>query len=158
MLWERNNPYRLSFSTPVRRQEPAKNKVFNPPVRIIIKDLGIDLPVIPSKIVKNKWETVTSGVSWLSISPVPGEKGNSILYGHNWTNLLGSLPRVKPGYEIQIEYQDKTRKSFFVETTGKVSPNNIGVLAQSEDERITLYTCTGLFDEKRFIAVALPKQ
>ena len=57
----------------------------------MIKDLGIDLPVIPAKAKNNHWDTTDNGVSYLLSSPVPGDTGNSIFYAHNWASLFGNF-------------------------------------------------------------------
>lgn len=154
-LWQRNDPSRIAF----RSVPPVKQALYsgkkNPPVRVVIKNLQLDLPIYPAKIKNQEWETTAKGISWLNFTPVPGEKGNSIIYGHNWENLLGKLDRIKPGAKIEIYYADASKKTFTVNTTAIVSPNEISVLEQAEDRRITMYTCTGFFDEKRFVVAAL---
>lgn len=152
LLWQRYNPQRLSFTSYRNHSTPPAAP--NPPVRVKINDLKIDLPIIPSKIIKNQWETTGKGVSWLSTSPIPGTTGNSILYGHNWTSLLGNLVNAHTGQLITVYYQDGTQKSFEIEALAAVNPDDIHILDPSQDERITLYTCTGLMDSKRFVVVA----
>src|SRR3989344_6678210 len=150
-LWQRNNPKRVMFlSTPSQIEVKSLVKK-NLPIRLIIKNLNIDLEIFPAKVNKQRWDTTTLGVSWLDFSPVPGEKGNSILYGHNWTNILGKLTEIKPGRKIQIILRDGSEQTFFVENTAVVSPKNASVLKQTSNQRITLYTCVGLFDQKRFV-------
>lgn len=127
------------------------------PTSIEIPKIQIYLPLIPSKIENGKWETTTAGVSYLVSSPIPGQLGNSILYGHNWTSILGKLPQVRPGDEIIIRYDNQTSKTFVIDTTAVISPTQIGILDQTDDRRITIYTCTGFLDTKRFVAVALLK-
>jgi len=158
LLWQRNNPKRLMFSSffPTKVETlPLKN---SQPIRLIIRNSNIDLPIIPAKIKGQRWETTTQGVSWLTLSSLPGEQGNGIIYGHNWTNILGNLLYVKTGYEIEIVYKDGTKKNFIVDHTALVSPKDVSVLNQSKDKRITLYTCAGILDEKRFVVSARLKQ
>ncbi len=155
LFLERNNPRRLYFSTRPNYLSNKISKNNSLPLEVKIKDINIDLPVIPSKINNETWETTTKGISWLMSSPIPGETGNSILYGHNWTNLLGNLVKIKPGQKIDITYQNKAKQSFIVTSSAVVSPNDVSILSQSNDTRITLYTCTGFLDLKRFVVVAL---
>src|ERR1035437_6441512 len=99
LLWQRNNPNQLAFTHyPLSHISTVQHK----PVEIIIKDVHIDVPIFPSRITNNTWETTTNGASYLTSSPIPGEIGNSIIYGHNWTNIFGPLVYVKPGEKIQI--------------------------------------------------------
>ncbi|SRR5258708_5652435 len=124
------------------------------PARMIIKSINVDLPIVPSQMKNWNWEMTDRGVSYLVSSPIPSQTGNSILYGHNFPALLGGLPRVKPGEKITIVFSDKSYKTFTIGYTAVVSPDQIHILDASKDKRITIYTCTGLFDEKRFVAVA----
>jgi LPXTG-site transpeptidase (sortase) family protein len=155
LLWQRNNPQRLAFA---KRDLPqtiqiSPQKSF--PMEIKIDSVGIDLPIIGAEIKDGIWQTTSQGVSYLISSPVPGEEGNSILYGHNWKNLLAKLIYVKPGDDIHIVYESGENRDFKVEFTQEVTPDQTGVLDATSDSRLTLYTCSGLFDSKRFVVVAL---
>lgn len=154
LFWQRNNPKRIKFANIPTNSFSSKIKS-SYPTRIVIPDLKIDLPVFPASVHGQVWDTTTKGASWLALSPIPGERGNSILYGHNWTNLLGNLIFAKPGQKIKIIYNDKSESSFLILSTAIVSPESVSVLNQTKDNRITVYTCTGLFDQKRFIVTAI---
>ncbi len=151
----RYNPGRLNFGSgiPLATVTKTSEKL---PTHINISASDINLPIYPSTIKDTQWETTDNGVSYLNLSPVPGEKGNSILYGHNWTNILGNLTKVKPGQTVRISYNDGSNKTFIVENTAMVSPKNIAVLLPSDEPLLTIYTCAGLFDTKRFVVTARP--
>jgi len=123
------------------------------PERLIIKDLGINLPIVPTQISNNQWGLTDSGVSYLATSPLPGNQGNSVLYGHNWKSILGNLQKVKVGDTIDVVYKDGS-KEFVVMYIQIVSPQDISVLDPTEDSRITLFTCTGFLDSKRLVVSA----
>lgn len=152
-IWQRNTPARLAFS--VDHIDTAYHDRTTIPRELIIEDLSIRLPIIPANYTEGRWEATNQGVSYLESSPPPGEIGNSILYGHNFPRLLGRLTKIKPGAEIVIIDNDDARHTFIVEYTSIVTPDQTHILNQSDDKRITLYTCTGFLDSKRFVAVAL---
>lgn len=156
LIYQRYNPQNLSFNLPL--QAPATREISSSlePVGITIKSLDLSLKITPAEIRDNHWESSTSGISHLKSSVIPGQKGNSILYGHNWPNILGNLKNIKVGDEVTIIYNDNTAQRFAVEYLTKVSPDDISVLAPSEDKRLTLYTCTGFLDSKRLVVVAKP--
>lgn len=157
LVWERNNPARLNFTqTPKTIAKPVvNNNQEKKPVQIVIKDLNINVPLYPSQINGTTWETTTLGASYLLSSPIPGENGNSIVYAHNWNNLFGRLVFAKPGENVRVVFSNNTSKSFTIKYTAVVNPDQTYILDNSEDTRITLFTCTGFFDQKRFIAVAI---
>lgn len=144
-----------SYAKPVAKTTDTEKSA---PIRIAIPAVGINLPIFISAVVNNVWQTTDLGASYLTSSPLPGNKGNSIVYAHNWESLFGPLQNAKVGQEVIITYPNGTKKTFVIAYTSIVSPDQSTILAPSNDERITLYTCTGLFDSHRFVAVALLKK
>lgn len=129
----------------------ASDRLFS----IQIPSAQIDLPVYTATISGTTWQTTKHGVSYLSTSPLPGAYGNSVVYGHNWPNLLGNLHRVKPGDAIFISRMNTTTR-FIVRYVTVVSPHDSSVYAPSNDTRLTLYTCTGFLDKNRLVITAFP--
>ncbi len=151
LFYQRTTPARLTFS-----YNPPKGIQTQTagPRNLIISKLSLSLPVFPALVTNGVWETTTKGVSFLRTSPQPGEVGNSILYAHNWPNLLGNLHRIVPGNEITVIDKEGESKTFIVTYTATVDPQDDSILAPSKDRRITLYTCSGFLDSKRFVVVA----
>lgn len=154
LLWQRNSPSRLAFALEETQTVPYLH--LNPPKTFVIRDLGIDLPVYSATINNGKWKASPDGVSYLSSSPLPGDRGNSIIYGHNWESILGKLTKAQPGQEIEITFEDGTTKTFVIEYTSVVTPDQTHILNPTDDYRITVYTCIGFLDTKRFVVVAFP--
>ncbi len=148
----RFSPKKIAFSD-VKVEEKKQTNVA--PARIIIPSLKIDSKIVPAIITNNKWEVTNEGVSYLSSSPIPGDQGNSILYGHNWSSILGNLTKIKPGEKLIIVMNDGDVREFVVNYTMIVSPTQTNILDQSKDNRLTIYTCAGFLDSKRFVATAL---
>jgi LPXTG-site transpeptidase (sortase) family protein len=155
-FYQRYNPLRLSFSISDYRAQGITDSA-SMPVEIIIPAIKLDLSIIPAKLVKNSWETTDKGVSYLISSPIPGNIGNSILYGHDWANILGPITKLKTGQIIEIKFVTGAIKKFEINTISLVSPDQASILAPSGDARITLYTCTGFWDSKRFVVTAILK-
>lgn len=151
-LFQRINPWGLEkgFEQYAHASETPQSSV---PQRIVIDSLEVDLPVISANIENNKFETTKDGVSYLASSGVPGKSGNVILYGHNWANILGNLPKIKVGDTVKIYASSGEFHEYKIDYTAKVTPDEVHILNQTEDARVTIYTCTGLFDTKRFVAV-----
>ncbi len=154
LFFQRYNPGRLAFAfTPFEGQISSINSS-QTPKQLLISELGINLKILPSNLQNGRWEATTGGVSYLTLSPLPGQKGNSILYGHNWPNLLGNLTKAKPGQEIFIKYDDNSTKKFVINYTLEVPPTQASILKNSTDVRVTIYTCSGFLDSKRFVVIA----
>jgi len=153
LLFQRYSPYRLMFQGKIQTSNLVQADK-NIPVSLRIPKLGINLPVIPAQLNNSKWGTTTKGVSWLIASPIPGDKGNSILYGHNWNSLLGNLENAKTGYTVEILYKNSVKRYFQITYVSIVNPDQIHVLSQTDDKRLTIYTCTGFLDQKRLVVTA----
>lgn len=157
LVFQRNNPNRVAFAKAENNTPFFEEKKTKIPETVVIPSLSINLQIFTSEIRDGKWEVTENGVSYLKTSAVPGERGNSILYGHNWTNLLGNLTKIKTGEVIEIVFDDKSKKEFIVTLIQEVKPNDVSILDSTTDNRITIYTCSGFLDSKRFVVVALLK-
>lgn len=142
LVYQRNVPQKLVFAENSEKNIASATAF---PEELIIKNLNIDLPVIPAKNVNGIWETTDKGVSF----------SNGVFYGHNWPNLLGKITNIKPNQKIQVKYSDQAVENFTVTSTSVVSGENTDILEnKSGDSIITLYTCTGFLDSKRFVVLA----
>ncbi len=157
LVFQRNNPNRIAFAQKESIALEENEIKESLPVNLRISSLDIDLPIYESEIKDKKWEVSNKGVSFLRSSVLPGDKGNSILYGHNWTNLLGNLTKIKTGEVVEIVFSDNTKKEFVVTLIQEVDPDDISILNNTNDNRVTIYTCSGFLDSKRFVVVALLK-
>lgn len=144
-------------TTPVKAEQTSNAPIqFSDSIfSVHIPSAGIELPAYRAVITGTTWQTSKRGISYLSTSPLPGEKGNSVLYGHNWPNLLNKLHGVKPGDAIFITAKNKTTQ-FMVRFVAVVGPRESSVYAPSGDTRLTIYTCTGFLDRKRLVITAFP--
>lgn len=150
-LYLRSRPSRLAFAS---KPPQSSNTSTDTPVVIRINSVGIELPVIPVSFDGKNWPTTNQGVSYLSSSGIIGEIGNGVFYGHNWSNLFGPLIRVKPGDNIDIITKDGKTYKYTATFTQIIEPDNTYILNPTADERLTLYTCIGFLDSKRFVVTA----
>ena len=155
LYWRRIIPQRLQFNKAEVLPSDQYDKAADKPVLLTLGELGITLDIYPAAINNGKWETTTKGVSYLTPSAISGETGNTIFYGHNYKNILGNLKKAKPGQIIQIKSSDGIRKKFRIEYVQIVNANQTGILDQTKDSRLTLYTCTGFLDSKRLVVTAI---
>lgn len=147
----------LAFRTSPTVQHTENNFRNDPiPAEIKIRSVGIVLPVKETQIVDDIWTINENGASHLAISALPGMSGNVVIYGHNTKQVFGSLPNVKKGDVIELTLNNGEVFQYKVKETFVVNPEQIEVLQPTKVETLTLYTCTGFFDSKRFIVKAEP--
>jgi len=156
LLYQRYRPNPLAFAkssdTMVLSESTTEHGL---PVRLQIPNTAIDLFVFPASVNGTTWETTDIGVSYLKSSPLPGSTGNAIFYGHNWPNLLGRLKNTNVGDTIEVSFADGSSVLYTVEFITIVKPEQTKILDNSEDSRLTIYTCTGFLDQKRFVVTAI---
>jgi sortase (surface protein transpeptidase) len=154
LMIQRYNPQNLAFDLPETIAASDHGNSELQPIGLKITAIDLALSITPAEIENNKWQAFPNAISYLKTTAIPGAKGNSVLYGHNWPNLLADLKKVKPGDNINIIYSDNSSKDFEVEYVTKVSPSETSILKDSPDNRITLYTCAGFLDSERLVVIA----
>ena len=142
------------------QNQPEPVKQFNiesrKPLGIKIAKAKIDLRIEESFITSGNWEVSKNGVSHLNTSGVPGNDSNIVLYGHNKSNILGTLSAVSIGDEILITTRDSVTHRYIVKSVEVVSPSRVDVINPTDKEVLTIYTCTGFLDSKRLVVKAEP--
>lgn len=156
LWWQDYSRSILSFSSIISAPIPTPNPITTKPIRIRIPSTGIDLPITEAKVVNNVWEVTTAGANHWDTSGNPGDTNNIVIYAHNWKTLFGPLLTVREGEHIELT--DETGKLFTYEITQTVSvkPNQVEYIQPTDDETLTLYTCTGFLDSMRFMVIAKP--
>lgn len=140
----------LSFNAVPRLAENDSKSLY--PAWISIARLKIELPVSPAAIKAGIWEISETGASYLVGSGIPGKEGNVVIYGHNKKRLFGPILSLKKGDQVRIKNTKGEEFEYFVEETKTVTPDRVEVLLPTTKANLTLYTCSGLFDSKRFVA------
>ena len=155
LIYQHYSPTRIAFASDMLQSAvPTSSDLAVKSVTI--SDVGISLPVYEGSIKEGNWEVSSLGVTHLSQTVLPGERGNSVMYGHNWTSLLGKLVKVKPGAIVTVEFEDGQKKDFLVKYTFEVSPKDSAIIENTDFAQLTIYTCSGFLDTKRFVVVAEP--
>ena len=93
-------------------------------------------------------------------SKFPGEKGNVVVIGHRFEyvppakNTFYNLDKISIGDEIIVR-DDNDSFTYIVTNTEVVEKNDISILKDTSDYRLTLITCTPLWtSEKRLVVTA----
>lgn len=130
-----------------------KTKTKNPPVRILIPALQIDLPVKEAKVVKGYWEVFRDSAAFGLGSAYPDEAGNQVIFAHAREGLFLPLRKAQIGQNVMVLTKDKWY-SYKIRDIKEVLPNQTEVIAPTKEAILTLYTCSGFSDSKRLIVTA----
>ncbi len=143
----------FSYETTLSR---LKNKNVSLPTFVNIPSVEIELPIDETAINHGIWGLSNDGASHLASSPVPGEKGNTVLYAKNTPQEFGRLTSLQKGDTIIVVTQDGTPHEYEVTDRKIVSPTDATLIDNTRDETLTLYTPYGFADLKRFVVTAKP--
>ncbi len=151
--WIRAKTQATITPTPFPSLSPTSKSIPVPPTAINIPKIHKNLPIKPATVQGNDWDMFEDAVAWLSTSAVPGE-GNVVLYAHDWRSLWADLYLLKPGDTIEVQ-QDNLWKTYKVTQSRSVNQYDTQSVLSNEN-RLTLYTCEGSFDQKRRVVYADP--
>jgi len=132
------------------------SSTYSTPTFINIPSLEIALAIDEATISHGFWSINTESASHLSSSPVPGEKGNTVIYAKNTPATFGRLTSLKKGDVIIIDTKDGLMHEYEVTELKVVSPTDSDLINNTEKEVLTLYTSYGFGDLKRFVVRAIP--
>lgn len=127
--------------------------------RLIIPSMAFDQPILEGKTAR----TLNSGLWRKPSSSTPLKGDNTVLIGHRltYTNPRGTLyhlDKVKNGDQIGVWWEGKMH-SYTVTEVKVVKATEIAIEQASEDDRLTIYTCTPLWLPKdRLVVIAKPEK
>jgi LPXTG-site transpeptidase (sortase) family protein len=127
----------------------------SPVTRLVIPALKVDADVRFTPFENETWEVGDLGldIAWLGNTSSPGLGSNTVLAGHVTALYLGNGPfrylaRLQPGNLVYVHTEWKLY-TYSVREQAVVKPNDSRVVGATEDNQLTLITCTGWNDEDR---------
>jgi len=126
------------------QQQPISERASNPSqddglTRVTIPKINLDLIVLEG----TDYRALRLGPGHLHNTPAPGDLGNSVISAHRDT-FFRHIYELTPGDEIQVR---RRRHAFTFQVSGKkiVGPNDISVVKNTADARLTLITCYPIY-------------
>jgi LPXTG-site transpeptidase (sortase) family protein len=121
-----------------------------------IPAVDIDTDVTEGGVIVNKqgqleWQTVPFIAVQYRETALVGARGNAVISGHVVTisegNVFRNLYKVNIGDEVKVQTAEG-RFTYIVDDVKLVPPQNIEVMQQTKDAKLTLITCGGEFDTR----------
>ena len=125
------------------------------PTRISIRNL-VNVGVEEAVVADNTWYVSSSSATHVAQSANPGESGNIIIYGHNRRDILGNIRSLNGDEKVTVTTDDGAQHEYKIIAFYEVDPEQVQFLAPTTDETLTIYTCSGLLEQNRFIIRAVP--
>lgn len=105
-------------------------------------------------------KTIDEGFWHFPLSKFPGQKGNSVIIGHRFQHLppakntFFNLDKIAIGDSIVIKHTEGEWK-YIVTETKVVDDNDLSVVRDTDDYRLTVITCTPLWtSQQRLVVIA----
>jgi len=120
--------------------------------RIIIPSIGVDAAVV----LGDDWESLKKGPGWHIGSANPGERGNSVISGHNdiFGEVFRDLPELTVGDEIIVQTHSASYR-YAVTQTRVVEETEVSILEPTSTPVLTVYSCYPYrVNTHRFVAIA----
>jgi hypothetical protein len=152
-IWRYYNVRILSFNTKIITEFKSSGIK---PVYIKSYPVGVDIGIKDSSINNGIWAIHPNNANHLTSSAGIGDGGNIIIYGHNKDNIMGPIRYIKIDAIIEILGSDGRNYKYKVFKTDIVDPDNLSYISATDTETLTVYTCIGFLDSKRFVAQATP--
>lgn len=144
---------KIPITKTIAKKVSTKPAIIGYPERIIIKRLGINLPIVEGvyNSQNDTWTLNDYAVHFATITTQPNDQqGHTFLYGHNTIEVLEPVKNIIPGDELQIVTKNKHVFTYQYQNDSSVTPDNTAVLNYtSKKPKLTLMTCEGLFSQTR---------
>lgn len=140
-------------ATPIIVDPNASTTVDDASSKIIIPKINVEAPIVfdvPTIEEKDVQKGLENGVVHYITTPNPGEKGNSVIFGHSSSNILNKgkykfaflmLKSLEPG-DTFIVQKDRKRYVYKVYNEFIVAPTDFSVLGPTDKPAtMTLITC-----------------
>lgn len=130
----------------------------NQPNSLTVPAMLLNTPILEGP-VSQQYQILGRGIWRLPFSSTPDKGGNTVIVGHRFTytnprGIFYYLNKVQIGDEIGVAWSGKSYL-YKVSSISEVPPTQVGIQAPTTDARLTLYTCTPLWNPKdRLVVVA----
>lgn len=122
------------------------------PVRLVVPDLGIDVPVANGTFdtASQTW-TISDTSAYYAVGSVPvnDSNGTTLLYGHARANMFAPLKSASAS-SIAYVYTDNSKKfTYRFESVRDVDPSDTSVFTDAGPPTLVMQTCDGPWDRYR---------
>lgn len=131
---------------------PYKKIMAGQPVRVVLPDQGIDLPVDPGFFdpASNSWTLSGYRAHFAMVTKLANNHdGNTFIYGHNNKYVFGHIKTIQPGQKAIVYTDNNFVFTYTFESTVGVGPDDTSVLDYSGPPILTIQTCSGNWNEVR---------
>lgn len=132
----------------------APTLLMGKPVRLIIPDSGIDLPIDEGffDTTSNSWTLSDSRLQYAMITAqANNHSGSTFVYGHGTDKVLGALATREPAHGATARIHTDTGRIFTYsfQSSQSLTPGDTSIFNYTGPPILTIQTCTGNLSEWR---------
>ncbi len=159
--WWRSNHTATQKSLRAQVHAPAKETPQNQPNTLIVPSMLLKTPILEAP-VKDTYKVLDKGIWRWPLGSTPDKGGNTVLVGHRFTytnpkGIFYYMDKVQVGDEIGIVWSNQ-QYAYKVTSVREVPPTETSITDQTTDARLTMYTCTPLWNPKNRLVVVAEKE
>lgn len=133
---------------------PLVHREHTAPVRIVLPDVGIDVPIRPGTYdsATATWTLSTTSAYFATVTMPPNmTAGTTLIYAHNSKNLFGPTADIQPGNQAVVITESGARFTYTYTGEDVVAPRTTDVFTEPADgvHELILLTCSGSWNQKR---------
>lgn len=131
---------------------PYKKILAGRPVRVVLPDQAIDLPVDPGYFdsATNSWTLSGYHAHFAMVTKLANNHdGNTFIYGHNNKYVFGHIKTIQPGQKALVYTDNNYVFTYTYLNTVGVGPDDTSVFDYSGPPILTIQTCSGNWNEVR---------
>lgn len=124
--------------------------------RIVIPRINVDSKILEGEDIN----VLSNGETWRRPHTAnPQKGGNTVIVAHRYfgqgKNTFYHLNKLAAGDEVIVFWKGEEH-IYKIEKVFETDPENIAIEDNTKEDVLTLYTCSGLSAERRFVVVAKP--
>ena len=126
------------------------------PVNIRAPSVDINLDVIEGFYDKetDDWTLTDDNAQFAVMTSQPNDStGNTFIYGHNTSAVFAPLIYMSEGDEVMVTTSNKLTFTYRYTGVKIVDPTTTSILLPTEEPRLTLMMCEGVFDQHRRVMI-----
>lgn len=131
---------------------PYKTILSGRPIRVVLPDQGIELPVDPGYFdsATNSWTLSGYRAHYAMVTKLANNHdGNTFIYGHNNNYVFGHIKTIQKGQKALVYTDNNYLFTYSYSSTVGVGPDDTSVFDYSGPPILTIQTCSGNWNEIR---------
>lgn len=142
----------MLVSTPQNPVPSTKPVLRGLPVRLVIDELKLDLPIAKGVYdsVQGTWTISYAAAYYATPTPLVNDNaGTTLIYGHNDWRVFNILHLLDPGDTLRIYTEEGLVFHYVFQSAQNVEPTDVTAIRGDGPPKVILQTCTGNWNQWR---------